>query len=196
MCCIKGKLSDCYGNFTLIVAFKHFDLLKMNESLMPKQFIKKVLINNISDLVSNEYYWLSFTLMAIGIEFLGKCIDINQKDWNKGKSKDNFERAINNLEAFNTYRPYLKKYGYNIWDSYRNGFAHSFVPKRLITLSSGKNGMTHFKEYKDEKGNSKLNFKCEILYNDFKNACNEVIKKRFLPENNKMNMPLLFVPKI
>ena len=48
----------------------------MKKPLMPKEFIKKVLINNIGDIVHKEYYWLAFALMAIGIEFLGKCLHL------------------------------------------------------------------------------------------------------------------------
>jgi hypothetical protein len=41
--------------------------------------------------------------MAIGIEFLGKCL-ISEEDWNKqGQSKIDFEYAINNLNSFKDY---------------------------------------------------------------------------------------------
>jgi len=159
---------------------------------MPKEFIKKVLIDNIGDLVAQQYFWLAFTLIAIGIEFLGKCLDVNEENWDRGKSRPTFERAIEELSAFNSYRRYLIKY--EIWDSYRNGFAHSFVQKKPIGLSSG-NEIEHLTEYKDENGLDSLNFRCEDLYDDFEKACIEIINKEF-EESNKMNSPLLCVPDL
>lgn len=129
--------------------------------------------------------YISFAILAIGIEFLGKCLNTNENDWNKGRSDLNFKKAINELVAFEEYRDKLDKY--ELHDSLRNGFAHSFVPKGTISLSS-----------KDEDENfkvtdGKLNLRCENLYKDFKNACIEVINMRFA-RNNKMNKPLLKVP--
>jgi len=55
--------------------------------------------------------------MAVGIEFLGKCLN-GFDDWNKQwRSKDDFEDAINKLNAFSKYRPLLKSHDF--WTSFR-----------------------------------------------------------------------------
>ena len=161
--------------------------------LMPKDFIKIVLIDELGDMINSKPY-LSFTLMAIGVEFLGKCMDVQQSDWNLGGSETNFRRAINGLNSLKIYRdPILLKY--KLWDSFRNGFAHSFVPKKTLSLSS-KNEMVHMNEYLDN-GIEKINLRCEDFYDHFKSACEEVIKTPFIDRRgviNKMNRPLLAVP--
>ena len=68
-------------------------------------------------------------------------------------------------------------------------FLHSFVPKNTITLSSGEE-MPHLEEH-----GGKINLKCENFYNDFKNACNEILLMTTFP-SNKMGSPLLYVPGV
>jgi|ERR1700757_271936 len=159
--------------------------------MYPKDFIQNVLIGEIAVLSETNPY-ITFALMAIGIEFLGKCLDTNEHDWNKGKSKVNFEKAINTLDSLEKYRKYLPSNQYGLWDSLRNGFAHSFVPKKQLGLSS-KGEAEHVLEY-TQNNIRKLNLKCEDLYIDFKGACIEVIGMNFASDN-KMMKPLLSVPE-
>jgi len=154
------------------------------KTITPKEFIQQVLINEVGE-IHERFPYISFATMAIGIEFLGKCLS-NEEDWNKqGNSKTDFEFAINNLNSFEKYRDFLGEY--ELWTSLRNGFLHSFVPKNKLTLSS-KDEMEHLKEH-----NGKLNLKCEDLYSDFKLACEEVLQMTTF-SSNKMTLPLLFVP--
>ena len=157
--------------------------------MTPKEFIQQVLINEVGEIHLN-YPYISFATMEIGIEFLGKCLN-SHEDWNhyaSGVPKQDFERAINQLNSFSTYRPYLTSH--NLWDALRNGFSHSFVPKNTLTLSSKLVEMAHLVTH----GN-KVNLKCEDFYNDFKSACEEVIAMTTF-SSNKMNLPLLQVPTI
>ena len=161
------------------------------EVMYPKEFIDKVLIKNINDIVNDKYYYVSFAMMAIGIEFLGKCIN-GCDDWNKsGRSKKDFELAINELEAFKKYRVFIKEY--KIWDSLRNGFLHSFKPKQTVSLSSGEEMAHLVKHQKDEV--DKINLKCEDFFEDFKLACEEV-KNMTEFKSNKMGMIFLNVPSV
>jgi hypothetical protein len=154
-------------------------------TISPKQFIKTVLISEIGEIHLNHPY-ISFATMAIGIEFLGKCLN-NLEDWNApGRSKVDFELAVNSLEALTPYRPYLTSH--NLWDSLRNGFLHSFVPKNTITLSS-KDEADHFQQISP----TIINLKCENFYEDFKNACQEVHSMTTFP-SLKMDQPLLHIP--
>ena len=158
------------------------------KTITPKEFIQQVLINEVGE-IHERFPYISFATMAIGIEFLGKCLS-SEEDWNKQRqSQIDFEYAINNLNSFDKYRNFLTKY--ELWTSLRNGFLHSFVPKNKLTLSS-KDEMPHLVEHDNE---NKLNLKCEDLYSDFKLACEEVINKTSF-SSNKMTQPLIFVPDI
>lgn len=158
--------------------------------MTPKEFISVVFLNELKELSYAKPY-ISFAVMATGIEFLGKCLDTEALHWNeKNKSKINFEYAMNNLEAFSPYRRFLDSH--KMWDSLRNGFSHSFVPKYPITLSS-----------KNELGNlalqlndTRLNLKCEDFYSAFAQACLEVVNMNFPNTNDKMNKQLLSVPNL
>jgi hypothetical protein len=157
------------------------------KTITPKEFIQTVLIDELGEIHLRHPY-ISFVTMAIGIEFLGKCLNA-EEDWNKsGQSKIDFEFAINNLTAFAPYRPFLSD-PYKVWTSLRNGFLHSFVSKNTLSLSSG-NEMGHLIEH-----NGKLNLKCENLYADFKTACEEVLAMTTFP-SQKMSLPLLNIPDI
>lgn len=156
-------------------------------TLTPKQFIQNVLINETGEIHKNHAY-ISFAVMAIGIEFLGKCLN-EFEDWNEpNRSKADFEFAINNLNSFSSYRPLLTSH--NLWTSLRNGFLHSFVPKNTISLSS-KDETAHLVQISP----TQINLKCEDLYNDFKGACEEVLNMTIFP-SNKMDRPLLSVPTV
>lgn len=156
-------------------------------NLMPKEFIETVLIKEIGE-IHKKHPYISFAIMTIGIEFLGKGINSLDK-WNiSGRSKIDFELSINKLTNFDRYKPLLTSH--NLWDSLRNGFAHSFVPKKTISLSS-KDETAHLENI----SSTQINLRCEDLYIDFANACKEVINMTF-PTTDKMNEPLLSIPDI
>ncbi len=157
--------------------------------MTPKEFIQKVFIDQLKTLIDPSPY-IAFAIMAIGIEFLGKCLDTEIQNWNaRNSSKKHFELAIKKLHSLNKYKPYLKSH--RLYDSFRNGFAHSFVPKNKLSLSS-KNEAPHLHLFNN--GNT-INLKCENFYQDFKNACLEIIKKNFDNPNDKMNKKLLSIPQ-
>lgn len=156
--------------------------------MTPKQFFQQVLITEIGE-IHLRYPYISFTAMSVGIEFLGKCLN-EHDEWNyyaKGVPKQDFELAINTLNSFDKYRAFLTSH--KLWDSLRNGFLHSFVPKGPVTLSS-KDELANLVEH-----NGKINLRCEDLYTDFKGACEEVIAMTSF-SNNKMYLPLLDLPDL
>jgi hypothetical protein len=155
--------------------------------MQPKDFIRTVFMSETGQIVNNHPY-ISSMIIGIGIEFLGKCIDTGEQDWNKqGNSKKHFNLAINRLDSLAQYRPYLDTH--DLYISFRCGLVHAAFPNYLITLSS-----------KNEAPNlilsrNRLNLKIEDLYQDFYNACNEVINMTFT-NTDKMNLPFLQVPVI
>lgn len=153
-------------------------------TIKPTDFIKNVLVDEIGE-IHQKHPYIAFVTMAIGIEFLGKCLNTHD-DWNQsGQSKADFELAINSLHSFDKYRPLLVSH--KLWDSLRNGFTHAFVPKGTITLSSGTEA-----PHSIDAINPIVNLKCEDFYGDFRDACNEVIGKTFT--SGKMTRDLMVVP--
>jgi hypothetical protein len=158
-------------------------------TLSPKDFIQQVFINEVGDLVDKHPY-IAFMIMGIGIEFLGKCLENSDIDWNvTGKSAASFNKAVKSLASLKKYEPYLAKNSYYIYSSLRCGLAHAAKPKHQITLSS-KNEMSHLTIWGD-----RLNLRCEDFYLDFKLACEEVISKTF-PTSDKMNYGFLKIPNL
>lgn len=158
----------------------------MIPSLNGKLFIKKVYIEELSAIVKSFPYQ-SFIMIGIGIELLGKCIEVDLQTWDTpGRSKHFFEKAINELDSFAQYRQYLTSH--NLYGAYRCGLAHSSRPDYAVTLSS-KNELGNLIEH-----NGRINLKVEDLYHDFREACQDVISRNY-PPKNKLNMPFLSVPK-
>jgi hypothetical protein len=85
-------------------------------------------------LVSSSPYF-SFMINSIGIEFLGKCIETNQKDWYQlNESKNNFVKALNKLSILYKYLHYHGKF--NFYDGLRFGLLNDAIPTGNIILSS------------------------------------------------------------
>ncbi|MEQ8359629.1 MAG: hypothetical protein RH860_09095 [Cytophagales bacterium] len=154
------------------------------KELLTKDFLKKVYIDELGELV-NSHPYISFLVVAVGIEFLGKCLD-ESVDWqDSGHSKEHFKKAINEIPSFTKYRSLLNSH--KLYSEFRCGMAHASLPDAKITLSS-KEEATHLVETGD-----KINLKIEDLYSDFKLAVEHIISMSF-PENSKMNKAILSVP--
>lgn len=154
-------------------------------NLSPKEFIQATFISDLGKMIRTENYYLAFVIMGVGIEYLGKCLT-PAKDWQEGKSRPTFEKAVNTLEALAPYRRLLKEY--DLYDSLRCGLAHAAIPKDKITLSSTDAEAPHMYEH-----NGRINLRCETFYEDFKRACEEIIAKVF-PTEDKMSKPFIMVP--
>ena len=153
-------------------------------------FIKTVFINELKDIVDHHPY-IAFMVMSTGIEFLGKCLDLNKTGWHdEGKSKTSFREAIEEIPSLQKYKPLLDKNGYDLYGSLRCGLLHSAQPKFKITLSS-KEEAPHLLE-SIINAQQRINLKCEDFYADFKEACEWVINS--LELQHSMNQPFLLVP--
>lgn len=120
-------------------------------------FIKDYLITKIGEIKDTQPYF-AFVLMAIGIEFLGKCQ--TNFDWDDSKEKikpyKNFENGLD-------IGP-LKKYkGMGLYDKLRNGLAHSLLIKQGINVSEG--------DYPNALNSN-------TFYSDFEDACNLVLNAK------------------
>jgi len=154
-----------------------------------KNFIETVFVHQVGELVQTHPY-LAFIVMASGIELLGKCLRANSFE-EKGVSRNRFEEAIQNLQAFTPYRGLVGKNNQtDLYASFRCGLAHVMVPNSRITLSS-KNEMKHLQVH----GNGKrVNLRCEDFYEDFKKACAELFNMSG-DIQRKLSQPFLSVPE-
>lgn len=158
----------------------------MDETYTAKDFIQKVWINEMKDVV-NKHAFLSFALIPIGIEFLGKCRleeldhwDLNTQEMHKYKPFDKGLELM--IEVDGRYK------GLDLKNQLRNGFAHTLLPKSKISLSEVKAGDIHFA--KDKKDRTILVI--EILYRDFVIACKKILTTNF-DKDNKINKPFLSI---
>ena len=158
------------------------------KNVTPKEFIDSLFIQELGVLVSTSPY-LSFMIISIGIEFLGKCLETNQKDWHqRNESKKNFVKALNDLPSLNKYLNYHAKF--NFYDGLRSGLLHAAIPTGKITLSS-RDELGHLQQSTNES----INLKIEDFYKDFKEACEHIISMSFGPDD-KMSNAILVVPGI
>ena len=167
-----------------------------NKILYPKDFIRKVLIVEMQDIATSHPY-LAFLLICSGIEFLGKCIDTDNQnwDWDRHYQRKNppFNKAINKLFP-ERYKELFHKY--KVRDQLRNGLVHILVPKSKIGLTQVKhdlNGEIMMKEHPYEL-EGKLILVIEYFYIDFVDACKKVLGKEF-GKDDKMNKPFLKIPQ-
>lgn len=129
-----------------------------------KDFMQEFLIDKIGELKDKEPY-VAFLMMAIGIEFLGKCLN-NKSDWDtKNMTKKDFNSAINKLKPLKKYR------NWDLYDKLRCGLAHSMMVKNGLMI-------------KDKGSSSSASISCEEFYRDFKAACEEVMNMPNLPKKN------------
>ncbi|MCK9329999.1 MAG: hypothetical protein M0Q94_09020 [Candidatus Cloacimonetes bacterium] len=151
------------------------------------------MIDEIGDVV-NHHPYLAFLLISSGIEFLGKCIDTKNQEWDTNKNEQDeppFDKAIKELFP-EKYKIFLEKY--NLRDQLRNGMSHMYTPKAKIGLTQIKHDHDGKIKYKDNpvEEDNKLTIVIEYFYIDFVNACKTVIEKDF--DVDKMNKPLLSIP--
>ena len=124
----------------------------MTTSITVADFINDYLINQIGNIKDNHPYF-AFLLMAVGIEFLGRCQSAN--DWNdRSGSQTYFNEGLDvaPLQKYKTRYP-------NLYNQLRCGLAHAYHPDGII-LS-------------DKAGISDIN--CEEFYTDFVRACRNIL---------------------
>ena len=153
-------------------------------------FIKQFFIKEIKQIAFGDdenktsHPYLASALMAIGIEFLGKCIrlkNINQTElyqlFEQNHSTNDFNLALQELQSLQKYNNISLPNG-NLYKVLRCGFCHTMLPKSNLILMEG-NG-----NYSVNDG--ELTLYLESFYNDFERACNELINLHFLMGENNL----------
>jgi hypothetical protein len=138
-----------------------------------KEFIHQVFLDEYKRLIHDYgFHYISFSLIALGIEFLGACID--EHDFGeRGQSSLRFRRAIEEL-----FPPEYQRFNsgdHDLCTNLRNGFAHQFRPGATVGLThraeSVQYGTEHLQIY-----DGQLILISEDLYKDFRTACEKVIR--------------------
>ncbi len=119
-----------------------------------REFIEEYLIRQIGE-IKNDYPYLAFVLMSVGIEFLGKCQN-TKTNWQYNDSANDFKLGMS---------LFSNSYNWNAGDLYsklRCGMAHALQTKQ-IDLS--------------DTGNCNNGISCDMFYDDFVSACKALINK-------------------
>lgn len=144
-----------------------------------KDFINRTLIQEIAEIQDSGHHYLSFGLIAQGIEFLGACIDTNSDFFATDRSKIRFKKAISDLFPA-AYDPYnVQGQPHYLYVDLRCGLLHVALPKPAIELIQEAE-IPVFGDHlqiKPIRGTDSLILVSQRLYDDFKNACEDVIKR-------------------
>lgn len=117
-----------------------------------REFIQNYLIDQIGD-IKDRHPYFAFLLMAVGIEFLGRCQSTNA--WNdRHKPSDYFNDGL----AVPPLCQYAKKYP-DLYRKLRCGLAHAYRPDGIIL--SNKEGVS--------------DISCDDFYADFVAACRNIL---------------------
>lgn len=145
-----------------------------------KEFIEKVLINEFKEIQQRHgYHYISFILISAGIEFLGSCMD-SEAFSQPGLSERRFREAIDDLFP-NGYDQYNQKsHKYDLYTNLRCGMLHVVIPMvniELIQKAEMEKYDAEHLEIKNIHGSDRLVLVSEELFEDFENACREVIRR-------------------
>jgi hypothetical protein len=167
--------------------------------MLPKEFIQKVFIGELGGMVNTHYYhYISFGVLGSGLEFISTCLDDDDDKWDTSYKDKSLFNNIFNLPSLQKYKNLVDVRGYDLKDNLRNGFAHCLAPKGRLDLLSKRSAeekeFTHLVETNTSP--RLMPIVCEILYQDFKGACELIIDKienYGFKENSKMYKDFIYV---
>jgi len=152
----------------------------MNEitEIKVRNFISHTLIDEIKDIQDKDHHYLSFGLIAQGIEFLGACID--EYDLRiPNKSKERFTLAIKELFPLEYQDFNVENNSFNLYKNLRCGVLHVLLPYPCLELIQEKEipKYGNHLEIKNIRDRNRLILVSQYLFEDFKNAAKEVIRR-------------------
>lgn len=146
------------------------------------QFIQGPIVTGIGELQEHGGHYLSFSLIAQGIELLGACLDEVPFHAHKpGLPSSRFRNAIETLFP-HAYQPFNTGRQYDLYKNLRCGLLHVALPSRnlevikredieLLDFDCGHLGFDY------RRGNKRLVLVSEDFYEDFRQAALEVIRR-------------------
>ncbi len=153
--------------------------------LTVEQSIQAIFLNELRSLIYDHHgsAYIKFTNIAIGIEYLGACLDQHAfSDF--GESENRFNKALKKLFPKEYKKFALEQSQKYLYREFRCSFLHQLRPGKGIVVShrdeSKREGTTHLKE--TESGYLVLIL--EDFFDDFEKACkklDDLNKKGKLP---------------
>jgi hypothetical protein len=162
-------------------AFKYNTIEAAGHSMKILDFIQNILIDEFKKILQTQgQHYLSFSLICQGIEFLGACLDTEPFSA-KGLSAARFRRAIYDLFPI-SYRQFNQGSGrpFDLYDHLHCGLLHAILPEfpiELIQRSEKETLNASHLEVKEIRGTHKLVLAVEDLFEDYENACQEIIAR-------------------
>ena len=134
----------------------------MCTTISASTFIEHTLIGEYGDIVNEgKHDYLSFLLIACGIEFLGRCMESEGTDWQDPyKSRYYFGRRMS------LFKQDYDNLADTLYKELRCGFCHSLLPEEKIIVSSKK---------PQDLNCIPICLNLHTFFNDFKDACNALL---------------------
>lgn len=130
-------------------------------------------IKDLEPMVSSNPY-IAFLVLSTTLEFIARCKNMESNFQDDKKTKEKFIKAINSIKAFTPYRNLSDKL-YKL----RCGMVHTTMPSEDIILSS------------DENDLEKNVIGCKSLYNDIKEAWQEIKRDICIEKYLKTNRTII-----
>ena len=145
--------------------------------------VEKVLIGEMGSLINCHQgsNYIKFINIAVGIEFLGACMD--SFDFSKPKKSE--ERFNKGLKLFpKKYHKHSRKNAkIYFFRDFRCGFIHQLRPLGGIVITHRDESKREGTKHLQELGTDEFVLVLEELFEDFKKACGKLIT---LHKNNKL----------
>ena len=135
----------------------------------PRHFIEQVFLAELSLIVRNHHF-ISFSLIGLGTEFLGACLD-NYDFEERNLSGLRFRTAVRALypAAYHGHADLLANH-------LRNGFAHQFRPGTRLELTKRSEAPSRGWNHLQLTAEGRICLVAEDLYQDFAEACKSVVR--------------------
>lgn len=159
-------------------------------NLSVEEFVRRVLLRDLRRMIYEaKLHYLGFGSIAVGIEFLGACVD-DHPFHASSHSAERFKRGIDDFMSKSDSR--YKKYQDSLYKHLRCGIAHVMRPGGKVLFTSRDESVQdqthHFQIINDQ-----LLLVCEDFYDDFGTACQSLIDQLPNLSSPKLEQPYLVV---
>lgn len=146
-------------------------------NLSVKQSVENILLNEMHSLIYDHKgsAFIKFINIAIGIEFLGACLD--QHPFTAyDESKNRFNKALKKLFPAK-YKKYAHEQSENyFFKEFRGAFVHQLRPGKRIVVTHRDESKIEGTKHLVETDSGYLVLVLEDFYDDFEKACKELLK--------------------
>lgn len=160
-----------------------------------EEFVKRVFLNDLRGMIYEaRLHYLAFGTIAVGIEFLGACVDAYPFN-ESGHSAERFDRGVQDFLSTSDarYEQYNKMTSrYRLYKHLRCGMSHVMRPQGKVLFTSREestqDGTKHL-----EIINEQLLLVCEDFYDHFASACQLLVDRLPGLKSSKLERPYLAI---